>query len=244
MNPMSEQEFQDYLRQANWFMRGQMDENRKAFQLDSFHRFDWDQWRGELVFSSGGTPKVVARIQIAGSLSAKSNLWVWAWANPGYLASVRQAALRTKEFGTERGIVRLIQPRWAAKESDAWEMTALAAKLSEAKGAYRCPGPEGSTFMVFTDIRAVSDRRHIFGAQTCSHVLEEDQPILLVSRELDGEVLAVCGGENDSAATGRNLPLDRLLDLDPSLAQLADMPDGWVALRESPDHEWIRSKAE
>jgi hypothetical protein len=244
MNPMSEQEFQDFLRQANWFMRGQMEENRKAFGLDSSHRFDWDQWRGELVFSSGGTPKVVARIQIVGSLSAKSNAWVWAWANPSFLPSIRQAVLRTKEFGTERGIVRLIQPKWAAKESDAWEMTAVTAKLAEAKGAYKCPGQDGSTFMVLTDIRAVSDRRQIFGAQTCSHVLEEDQPILLVSRELDGSVLALCGGESDSSETARTIPLDQLLDLDPSLSQLADLPDGWVALRESPDHDWARSKAE
>jgi len=244
MNPMSEQEFQDVLRQANWFMRGQMEENRKAFQLDSYHRFDWDQWRGELVFSSGGTPKVVARIQIVGSLSAKSNAWVWAWANSSFLAPIRQAVLRTKEFGTERGIVRLIQPKWAAKESDAWEMTAMTAKLAEAKGAYKCPGQDGSTFMVFTDIRAVSDRRQIFGAQTCSHVLEEEQPILLVSKEPDGNVLALCGAENDSSATARNVPLERLLDLDPTLALLADMPDGWVALRESPDHDWVRSKAE
>jgi len=244
MNPMSELEFQDFLRQSTWFMRGQMDENQKAFQLDSYRRFDWDQWRGELVFSSGGTPKVVARIQIVGSLSTKSNAWAWAWANPGYLASIRKAVLRAKEFGTERGVLRLIQAKWAAKESDAWEMTAVTAKLSEAKGAYRCPSQDGFTYMIFTDIRAVSDRKRVFGAQTCSHVLEEHQPILVVSRELDGEVLAVCGGENDSASTTRVLPLDRLLDLDPALAQLADLPDGWVALRESSDDDWIRSKAE
>jgi hypothetical protein len=244
MNPMSEQEFQDYLRQSNWQMRAQIEQNLKEFKLDSYLRFDWDQWRGELVFSSGGTPKVVARIQIVGTLSAKSSTWMWAWANPGYLAPVRQSALRVKEFGTERGIVRMIQPKWAAKESDAWEMTAVTARLTDAKGAYRCPGQDGSTFMVFSDLRSVSNRKHIFGAQTCSHVLEEDQPILLVSRELDENVLALCGGENDSVATARNLPLDRLLDRDSSLAVLADLPDGWLALRESPDHEWVRSKAE
>ena len=38
MTPMSEKEFQDYLLQANWFMRGRMDENKKEFQLDTFQR--------------------------------------------------------------------------------------------------------------------------------------------------------------------------------------------------------------
>ncbi|HLY08365.1 MAG TPA: hypothetical protein VKW04_03560 [Planctomycetota bacterium] len=244
MNPMSEKEFQDYLRQSNWQMRAQIDQNQKDFQLGSYLRFDWDPWRGELVFSSGGTPKVVARIQIVGSLSTKSNSWVWAWATPGLFDAVRKAVLQTKRFGEERGIISLITPKWAAKESDAWEMTAITARLSDAKGAYKCPSPDGFTFMVFTDLRSVSDRKRIFGVQACSHVLEEDQPILLVSRELDGEVLAVCGGENDSAATTKSIPLAQLLDLDPTLGLLADMPDGWVAMRDAADQDWVRSKAE
>lgn len=242
MTPMSEGEFKGFLQQANWFMRGLMDENQKALQIDTYQRFDWNQWRGELVFSTGGTPKVVARIQIVGFHSAKSKAWGWAWANPSYLASVRQAVLRAREFGTERAILRLIQPKWEATESDAWAMTALTARLSEAKGAYRCPSQDGFVYMTFSEIRAVSDRTRIFGARTCSHVLEGDRPILLVSRELDGEVLAVCGGENDTAATTRDLPLDRLLDLDPTLTPLADMPDGWAALRESPEQDWTRTQ--
>jgi hypothetical protein len=87
--------------------------------------------------------------------------------------------------------------------------------------------------LIFNDLRAVSDRKRIFGAQNCAHVLEEDKPILRVSRELDGEVLALCGGENDSAQTTRTLTLDKLLELDPTPSLLADMPDGR-----------IRSKAE
>ena len=244
MNPMSEQEFSTLLQQANWFMRGLMDENRRTFQLDAFKRFDWNEWRGELVFTSGGTPKVVARIQLVGTHSTKSKTWVWAWANSNGMPSVRQAVLKVKEFGKERVSLRLIQPNWSATESDAWGMTALTAKMTDAKGAFRCPTADGFAYMIFTDLRSVSDRTRLFGARTCSHVLEEGLPILLVSRELDGEVLAVCGGEGDGAATARDLSLDQLLNLDSTLATLADMPDGWVALRESPDHEWVRSKAE
>jgi len=244
MNPMTEQEFQGFLQQANWFMRDLMEGNRKAFQLDSFPRFDWSQWRGELVFSSGATPKVVARIQIVGSHATKSKVWVWAWANPAFPASLRQAVLRIKTFGEERVNLRLMQAKWAATEADAWGMTAVTAKLTDAKGAFRCPSPDGFTYMIFTEIRAVSDRKRLFGARTCSHVLEEGEPILLVSRELDGEVLAVCGGENDGAATARDLTLDQLLGLDGALEELSDMPDGWVALRESPADDWVRSKAE
>jgi hypothetical protein len=244
MNPMSEQEFQDVLRQANWAMRGQNEENRKALQLDSYHRYDWDQWRGELVFSSGGTPKVVAKIQIVGTLGAKSNAWIWAWANPGYLAAVRQAVLLTKQFGEERAITRLFTPKWAAKESDAWEMTALTCKLADAKGAYKISGQDSFTFVIFTELRAVSDRKRIFGATGCTHVLSEERPILLVSREPNGDVLALCGGDDDSPESMMDVSLAQLLDLDSTLSLLADMPDGWAAMRESADDDWVRSKAE
>lgn len=243
-NPMSEEEFSSLIQQANWFLRKLMEENQRTFQLDSYKRFDWNEWRGELVFTSEGTPKVVARIQLVGSHATRSKTWAWAWANSAGLPSVRQAVLKVKEFGTERVSLRLIQPRWSATESDAWGMTALTAQLNDAKGAFRVPSTDGFAYMIFTDIRSVSDRKRLFGARTCSHVLEEGLPILLVSRERDGEVLAVCGGEGDGAATARDLSLDQLLNLDSTLAALADLPDGWVALRESPDHEWVRSKAE
>src|SRR5687767_1677465 len=121
MNPMSEQEFQEFCRQSFWQMRSQNDQNQKEFQLDALPRFDWDQWRGELVFSSAGTPRVVARIQVVGTFSPKAGSWFWAWANSGLLESVRRAVLRTRQFGEERGISRLLQPKWAARESDAWE---------------------------------------------------------------------------------------------------------------------------
>jgi hypothetical protein len=221
-----------------------MEQNQKDFQLDSYARFDWHPWRGELVFSSGGIPKVVAKIQVVGNLSAKAKTWFWSWANAGVFDAVRVSARKARDFGIENGILRLIQPRWAAQEKDAWEMTAAATKLSDAKGAFRAPGADGHTYFTFTDIRAVSDRKRVFGAKTCSHVLDDDRSILLVSRELDGEVLAVCGGDDDTPETMRDIPLDKLIDFDMGLIELADMPDGWVAMRESSGDPWARSKNE
>ena len=244
MNPWSDKEVEDYIRQANWFMRGLIEQNQKDFKLNSFTRFDWHPWRGELVFSSGGVPKVVAKIQVVGNLSSKAKTWFWSWANAGVVDAIRVSARKARDFGIENGILRLMQPRWAAQEKDAWEMTAITTKATDAKGAFRVPGQDGSNYLVLTDIREVSDRKRVFGASTCSHVLEEDRPILLVSRELDGEVLAVCGGEDDTPETTKSIDLDKLLDLDTTLAALADMPDGWVAMRESMDDAWAKSKPE
>ncbi len=244
MNPMPEREYRELRQTSNWSMREKNDRNQGDFGLDSFRRFDWDPWRGELVFSIEGVPKVLARIQVAGTQSKKGGVWRWAWANRGLFEPIRRSALRVRDFGEQHGLLPLIQAKWAATEADAWQMTAITDRLIEGKGTFKCPGPDAATFMVFTEIRAVSDRRRIFGTRTCSHVLEEGRPILLVSKEPDGEVLAVCGGEDDAPATARDLPMDRLLALEPGLESLADLPDGWAALRESPDQDWLRSKAD
>lgn len=243
MPPMSEAEIHALKQGSNWTLKQRMDEVQKEFQLDAYPEFAWHPWRGELVFSVRGVPKVVARIQVAGTLS-RGGSWTWAWARTALPGSVREAARRAREFGEERTVLALAQPSWSAKEQDAWHMTAIACSLIDGKGAFKVPGPDASTFLVITELRTVSDRARVFGARTCAHVLEEDRPILLVSREKDGEVLAVCGGEDDTAETMRGLTLDQLLSLDPSLNALAEMPDGWAAVRDSVEHEWAPAPSE
>lgn len=244
MNPMSEGEQLELRQSSNWEMRELMEKNRKEFGLDALPQFAWSPWRGELVWAVGGVPKVLARIQVAGILSARNRTWTWAWALQGLVDPVKQASLRVRELGEQRTVLWFSQPRWTATEQDAWQMTAITCKLSGGKGGFKCPTPEGAAFLVLTDLRSVSDRRRVFGAQACSHVLDDGRPILLVWRETEGDVLAFCGADDDTASSTRSLSLDQLLALDPSLDALADMPDGWGAFRESPDAEWVRSKSE
>jgi hypothetical protein len=245
MNPMSEKEVLEFRQSSNWHLRQGMDRVQKEFQLDSYPKFAWHPWRGELVFSSGSAPQVVARIQVAGTLAGgKITSWTWAWANASLPASVKQAALSARKFGEERVVLALQQPKWAATESDAWHMTAVVCRLADAKSAFKIPGKESSTFLVLTDVRPAGDRKRVFGARLCPHVVEGERPILLVSREADGDVLALCGGEDDDPDALRHVGLDSLLELDRTLWALADLPDGWAAVRESPDDDWVRSKAE
>ena len=244
MNPMSEAEILEFRQSSNWTMRERMERVQKEFGLDGYKQFAWDPWRGEMVFSNGGAPGLVARIQVVGALAGKKNpVWTWSWAKPELLAPVRQAVLDVRKFGEERGILALIQAKWPAQEADAWQMTAITLRLIDGVGAFKAPGADSSVFFVFTELRRVSDRKRVFGAQACSHVLEDGRPILLLSREADGEVLALCGGEDDAPSTFRPLPLDKLLGLDPSLLDLADMPDGWAAVRDSDGQAWVRSKS-
>jgi hypothetical protein len=125
---------------------------KQEYLLSSWPRYDWSQATCQLAFSDGGRRKVVADIQFAGSISTNANTWLWAWANTSVAPELSQSLLKVREYGGAHGFPHLTQPEWRAGEQDGWEMTAVAAFLLRAKGAYRAPDGKGLTFMVITAI--------------------------------------------------------------------------------------------
>jgi hypothetical protein len=68
----------------------------------------------------------------------------------------------------------------------------------------------------------------------------EGYPILLVTHDLDdGAWQFLCGTTNDDA-DGRVVGLGTIVDQDPSVIELADLPRGWRAWRRSPEDSWQR----
>ena len=128
---------------------------KESFDLSRHERWDWDQETGEIVFSNDGTPAVIARIQFVGSVSTATNTWLWSWANPSLGKNVVEEMLRLRAFGEAEDLACLTVPKWPAGEADGWEMTAVAAKILGAEGAYRTPGNAGFNFMLLKDIRRV-----------------------------------------------------------------------------------------
>jgi len=75
---------------------------------------------------------------------------------------------------------------------------------------------------------------------TTIHVLDGRLPICLVTHDSDdGMWQFLCGTSNDPA-DGRVVGLHRILELDPHLVELADLPLGWRAWREKPGTPWHR----
>jgi len=126
---------------------------RAEFRVGQYERYDWDQEKGQLVFSQGGHARVVADIQFVGSISNVSDTWLWAWANESFLDGVRADVRKVRRYGDDHHFLRLAAARWKATEVDGWEMTAIAAFLLRAQGAYRSPHERGSTFIMLNDIR-------------------------------------------------------------------------------------------
>lgn len=134
-------------------LHDKQDALKERFSLGAHKRWDWDQDRGELVFSNDGVPAVIAKIEFVGSTSTQSDTWLWSWANPSVVESVRSRILAVRDFGEGRDFPRLTVPKWPAEEVDGWEMAAIAAHVLDGQGVYRTPDDAGLTFMVLTEVR-------------------------------------------------------------------------------------------
>jgi hypothetical protein len=145
--------FEELLEQAQAYLRDCQAALGTDYRLWEWPRYHWDQETRQLVFSENGAPKVIADIQFVGSISTKSDTWLWAWANDSVDPQLSSSMHALRDYGEKHSFDHLTSKKWHAHEVDGWEMTSIAAFLLRARGAYRSPGNTGFTFMVITDIR-------------------------------------------------------------------------------------------
>lgn len=130
---------------------GELHDKQEALEaqytLGKHKRFDYDQETATLVFSNDGVPALVADVEFIGSVSTKSNTWLWSWANFSTLLPVRSRISAVRDFGEDKGYPRLTVPQWPAEEVDGWEMAGIAAHVLGAQGVYRVPSANGFLFM-------------------------------------------------------------------------------------------------
>jgi hypothetical protein len=75
---------------------------------------------------------------------------------------------------------------------------------------------------------------------TTVHVLNGTLPILLVTHDADDGTWQFLCGTTDDPDEGRVVGLDCIVGLDPTVADLADLPLGWRAWRDAPGEPWTR----
>ena len=129
------------------------------FRLGSWPRFDYDLENRQLVFSEDGKPKVIADIQVAGTTSARAGNWLWAWANSDWPPQCVEDAERVCSFGEEHAIAELTSGYVKDDDLNAlgWELTAIAARVCDAAGAYRPPREDGGgLFLLYRSVRWAS----------------------------------------------------------------------------------------
>jgi len=80
-------------------------------------------------------------------------------------------------------------------------------------------------------------------AITTRQVLEEALPILHVDHYSDDHSWAFTCSTTDRAEDGRVIFLEEALGIDPSLAEVADLPPGWEATRDYIGGQWNRHES-
>lgn len=140
------------------YLSERQNELMHQYKLGEHKRFDWNQETGSLAFSNDGVIAVVAKVQFVGSISTKSNTWLWSWANSTIQDNVKDQMHKIKAFGKQNGYEALTTDKWEGDEVDGWEMTSITAQVLGAKGAYRTSSDNGFTYMVITDIQWTNKR--------------------------------------------------------------------------------------
>jgi len=77
---------------------------------------------------------------------------------------------------------------------------------------------------------------------TTTQITRESKPILFVSHDTDGSWQFHWGGRIN-AAEAAVIGLSEVIASDPALVSLANLPLGWIAMRESESTPWVHSIA-
>jgi hypothetical protein len=77
---------------------------------------------------------------------------MWGWANHSLPAKATDQLYRVKRFGEREKLSQLTEATFVADEGLGWETAAVATRILEGKGVYRCPSKNGFLFLVFMDI--------------------------------------------------------------------------------------------
>lgn len=153
---MNREEYERFQHESYEHLKRRQERLTAEFGMGSYERWDYDQDSGEFIFSDGGVAKVGADFQVVGSISTISNTWLWSWANPSIVEAIKKDMHLVRRFGEEHGLSELTEEKWPADEDAGWAMTNIAARVLDAKGAYRCPVDNGFLFVIFTDVWRVA----------------------------------------------------------------------------------------
>ena len=132
--------------------------NRQQWRLGEELTWSLDQSHGQILFSFADGSLALAPVQIIGTLNPDEQVFTWGWKHPAVLPALQKNALRVKAFGKRNGAGELSKKNLPCSEQRAWEYTALAMCLSDAKGVYRAKADNGA--LIFMNFGEVLLTRH------------------------------------------------------------------------------------
>ena len=143
---MTPDQFEQYRHEAAHALSDLNEKCENGFRLADWPRWSYDLETASLLFTRDGIPRVIAEIQLVGATSADGATWRWGWADADVPRKSIERMAEAREFGNRERIAQLTSEELPDDPYLGWEMTAVAARILHAKGAYRCPRPGGGVY--------------------------------------------------------------------------------------------------
>lgn len=141
-----------YIQQSLEGLKEQTTAHTNTWNLgrDTEWRFDLTEGTLRWFFEDGTVAS--APMQVIGTYNPDSKSFLWGWDHPSVPAPLRAHAQLVKDFGEEHGMPTLTTPEVECTENEAWEFTAVAARLAGANGAYRGDAGGPLVYMTFGQV--------------------------------------------------------------------------------------------
>ena len=129
-----------------------MDNNSAFDQRYGHHaRWDWDANASTITFTNPDELPLRIHVTVVGTTEGDS--WQWTWANKNFEQFTKRDMEKVRAFGEQKGYDQLTTAFLSADEYTGWEMTAVAAYVLSAPGAYRFPTERGFAYVVYRSIQ-------------------------------------------------------------------------------------------
>lgn len=161
---------------------------KDQYDVDWYNSWFYNQSTGLLTFSTGEVEINFKYVDV-GSFSNNSHTWKWSWDNDTTLEKVKEKINIVRSFGEKSNYEKLITGTFPSDEYEAWEFTAIAAKLINGIGVYRPVTEKGlQIYFVVTEFvdnetakqikqKYVECRKHEYNrvAFVCKHLIGKDK---------------------------------------------------------------------
>ncbi len=132
--------------------------NEVNWGMPDAESFSVDQETGRITFYFRDGTTVSAPVQIVGTYSPQTGSFMWATANPSMDERLTRASRAARDWAKAKGLANWSESSFASSEAESWEITAVAARLDGAMGAFRAPTDGPVVFLVFGEVEAVREK--------------------------------------------------------------------------------------
>lgn len=144
---------EDFIRQSVEGLKAQTAAHSGTWRLGQESKWNVDQDKAEIVFTFPDGVVARAPVQIIGTLNTESNSFLWGWDHPSIVPALRKHAAAAREWGEKNNVQKFTTRLVPTSEEEAWQFTAVAARIAHANGAYRARAGAVLVFVTFGEIQ-------------------------------------------------------------------------------------------